>query len=125
MDNLFSSRKLFIALYMAKALAHGIVRTSGCGLPPSVWQLEGKNVKEVQKLRGWTAAARLVNSVECPDLFACSVYDTKQVHMLSAIKKSMYLVMKKRKVWSAVHTQNHTIGFIQSNFIDDYNNNMS
>jgi hypothetical protein len=44
MDNLFNSRKLFTALYMAKALVHGVVRTAGCGLPPSVRQLEEKNM---------------------------------------------------------------------------------
>jgi hypothetical protein len=36
MDNLFNSRKLFTALYQAKCLAHGVVRTTGRGLPPSV-----------------------------------------------------------------------------------------
>ena len=33
MDNLFNSRKLFTALYSAKCLAHGVVRTTGRGLP--------------------------------------------------------------------------------------------
>jgi hypothetical protein len=45
MDNLFNSRKLFTGLYMAKALAHGVVRATGRGLPPSVRQLEEKNIK--------------------------------------------------------------------------------
>ena len=44
MDNLFNSRKLFTALYKAKALVHGVVRTAGRGLPPSVRQLEEKNM---------------------------------------------------------------------------------
>ena len=78
MDNLFNSRKLFTALFMAKALGHGVVRTTGRGLPPSVRQLEEKNVKEAQKLRGRTAAARLVNSIDCLDLFACLVYVTRR-----------------------------------------------
>jgi len=46
MDNLFNSRKLFTALYLAKALAHGVVRTNGRGVPPSVIQTEEKNKKE-------------------------------------------------------------------------------
>jgi hypothetical protein len=125
MDNLFNSRKLFTALYMAKALAHGVVRTTGRGLPPSVRQLEEKNVKEAMKLRGRTAAARLVNSTDCPDLFAVSVYDTKPVHMLSTVEESMYWVLKKRKVWSAVHREIREIGFLRLNFIDNYNNNMN
>ena len=125
MDNLFNSRKLFTALYRAKCLAHGVVRTTGRGLPPSVRQLEEKNLKEAIKLRGRTMAAKLVNSKDCPDLFACSVYDTKPVHMLSTTEESMYWVVKKRKVWSAVHREIREMGFLRLNFIDNYNNNMN
>ena len=125
MDNLFNSRKLFTALFMAKALGHGVVRTTGRGLPPSVRQLEEKNVKEAQKLRGRTAAAKLVNAGDCPDLFACSVYDTKPVHMLSTVEESMYWVVKKRKVWSVVHRQIREMGYLRLNFIDNYNNHMN
>ncbi len=115
---------MFTALYLAKALAHGIVRTTGRGLPPSVRQLEEKNAKEAQKLRGRTAAARLVNLSDSPDLFAISVYDTKPVHMLSTVEESMYWDLKKRKVWSAVHREIREIGLLCLNFIDNYNNNM-
>ena len=66
MDNLFNSRKLFTALYRAKCLAHGVVRTTGRGLPPSVRQLEEKNLKKAMKLQGRTMAAKLVNSKDCP-----------------------------------------------------------
>ncbi len=114
---------MYTALYLAKALAHGVVRTTGRGLPPSVRQLEEKNVKKAQKVRGRTAAARLVNSLDCPDLFAISVYDTKPFHMLSTVVESMYWVLKKREVWSAVHREIHEIGFLRLNFIDNYNNN--
>jgi hypothetical protein len=125
MDNLFNSRKLFPALYMAKALAHGVVRMTGRGLPPLVRQLEEKNIKETMKKRGTMAAAKLVNSVDCPDLFAASVYNTKPIHILSTIKESMYWVLKKRKVWSAVHKEIHAIGHLWLNFIDVYNQNMN
>ena len=125
MDNLFNSRKLFTALFLAKCLAHGVVGTTGRGLPPSARQLEEKNVKEAMKLRGCTAATRLLNSADCPDLFACSMYDTKPAHMLSTIKESMYWVTKKQKVWSAVHREIHDMGHLRLNFIDDYNNNMN
>ncbi len=58
MNNLFNSRKLFAALYLAKALGHEVVCISGSGLSPSVQQLKKKNIKEAQNLRGRTAAAR-------------------------------------------------------------------
>jgi hypothetical protein len=125
MDNLFNSRKLFTALYLAKALAHGVVRTTGRGLPPSVRQVEEKNVREAQKLRGRTAAAKLINSPECPDLLACSVYDTKPVHMLSMTEDSIWWVLKKRKVWSAIHQQIKEVGFPRLNLIDEYNSYMN
>ena len=54
--------------------------------------------------------------------FAISVYDTKPIHMLSTVK---YWVLKKRKVWSAVHREILEIGFLRLNFIDNYNNNMN
>ena len=44
-------------------------------------------------MRGCTAAARLVNSSDCPDLFVISVYDPKPVHMLSIVEESMYWVL--------------------------------
>ncbi len=88
-------------------------------------QLEEKNVKEAQKLRGRTAAAMLVNSHECPDLCACSVYDTKPVHMLSMVEENLSWVVKKRRVWSAVHKQIKEVGFLCLNFIDNYNANMN
>jgi hypothetical protein len=70
-------------------------------------------------------AAKLVNYEDCPNLFACSVYDTKPVHMLSTTEESMYWVVKKRKVWSAVHSEIQEMGFLHLNFIDNYNNNIA
>jgi hypothetical protein len=75
-DNIFNSRKLFKMLHMAQCLVHSIMQTTGCGLPLSVRQLEEKNVREAQKLKGRTMVARLVSATDFPDLFACLVYDT-------------------------------------------------
>ena len=83
MGNLFNSWKLCTALYLANALAHGVVCTHGRGLPTSVLQTEEKNAKRAEPLRGTTKAARLSNCPECPNLIAASVYDTKPVHMIS------------------------------------------
>jgi hypothetical protein len=83
MDNLFNSQKLFTALHIAEALAHGVARTNRRGVPPLIIQKEEKNKDRAKKLRGMTMAAKLHNSDACPDLFAVSVYDTKPVHILS------------------------------------------
>ena len=37
----------------------------------------------------------------------------------------MYWVVKKRKVWSAVHREIWEMGFLHLNFIDNYNNNIA
>jgi hypothetical protein len=50
MDNLFNSKKLYTALYMAECLAHGVARTSGCGISPSIIQREEKNKAAAEKL---------------------------------------------------------------------------
>ena len=36
MDNLFNSQKLFTELHIAEALAHGVARINGRGVPPSI-----------------------------------------------------------------------------------------
>ena len=102
MDNLFNSQKLFSALYLAQALAHGVARTNGHGTPPSIIQREEKNVKLAESLQGTTKAARLHNSDACPDLFMVSVYDTKPVHILSMAADCVEWIVKKRKVWDTV-----------------------
>ena len=125
MDNLFNSRKLFSALWIAQALAHGVVRTSGRGIPTSIRQFEEKNANKAEALRGTTKAAKLLNCRQCPDLVAVSVYDTKPVHLLSSVSESVCWLEKKRKVWSTAHKDMKLIGFLRLNMIDDYNNKMN
>jgi hypothetical protein len=125
MDNLFNSQKLFTALYLAKALGHGVARTNGRGIPPSVIQKEEKNANAAAALSGTTKAAVLKNSPDCPDLLAVSVYDTKPVHFLSTVSESVFWIQKKRKVWDAVHQEVKLIGFLRLNIVDDYNNDMN
>ena len=100
MDNLFNSQKLFTALYIAKALGHGVARSNGRGICPEVLQTEEKNKKKAGALRGTTKAARLVNSPACPDLLSVSVYDTKPVLLLSTVSEDIRWIEKKRCVWS-------------------------
>ena len=85
MENLFNSKKLYKALYRTEALAHGVARTNGQGIPPSIIQKEEKNINRAEQLRGTTMAAKLLHYAECPDLLAVSVYDTKPVHILSTV----------------------------------------
>ncbi len=125
MDNLFNSKKLYTALYMAQCLAHGVVRTSGRGLPPSIIQREEKNKATAEKLRGTTMAARLFHSSACPDLIAVSTYDTKPVHMLSMTADCVRWDVKERSVWSAAVQKKAMMKYLRLNVIEEYNSHMN
>jgi hypothetical protein len=125
MDNLFNSVKLYSALYRANALAHGVARTNGRGVPAAIIQKEEKNKDGAEKLRGTTKAARLDNLPGCPDMLAVSTYDTKPVHILSTAAESVEWVAKERKVWDANENKKSLIKFLRLNVIEDYNNNMN
>ena len=60
MDNLFNSVKLYSALYRAEALAHGVARTNGRGVPKGIIQ-KVKNKDCAEKLRRTTKETRLDN----------------------------------------------------------------
>ena len=125
MDNLFNSQKLFSALYRVKALAHGVMRTSGRGFPPSVKQDEEKNANKADALKGTTKAAILKNSADTPDMIAVSVYDNKPVHLMSTVCEKVEWVEKKRKVWCAAARANQMMSHMRLNLIDDYNKFMN
>ena len=125
MDNLFNSVKLYSTLYRADALAHGVARTNGRGVPAAIIQKEEKNKDRAEKLRGTTKAARLDNLPGCPGMLAVSTYDTKPVHILSTAAESVEWVAKERKVWDANENKKSLIKFLRLNVIEDYNNNMN
>ena len=96
MDNLFNSVKLYQALYKAEALAHGVARTNGCGLPPAIIQTEEKNKDKAEKLKETMKAARLAHMPECPDMLAVLTYDTKPVLILSTAAESVEWMVKEK-----------------------------
>jgi hypothetical protein len=120
MDNLFNSVKLFQALYEAKALGHGVARTSARGVPMSNIQKEEKNKDQSEKLGGTTKAARLVRLPGCPNVLAVSMYDTKPVHLLSMAAEMVEWIVKEKKVWSATTNNKSLIKFLHLNVIKDY-----
>ncbi len=104
---------------------HGVARTNGHGLPPSIIQWEENNVKLAESLRGATKVARLHNSDECPDLFAVSVYDTKLVHILSKAAEYVEWIVKERQVGSISVQQKAMMKYLCLNVIEDYNQHMN
>jgi hypothetical protein len=106
MDNLFNSHKLFSALYQTEALAHGVCRTYGHGLPSNIIQKEEKNAAQAERMWGTTKAARLVHCQDCPDLLAASIYDTKPVHLLSTASDCVEWTVTTKKVWNEKGKEN-------------------
>jgi hypothetical protein len=124
-DNLFNLQKLFTALHIAEALAHGVACTNRRRVPPLIIQKEEKNKDRAEKLRGMTMAAKLHNSDACPDLFVVFVYNTKPVHILSTAADCVEWIVKEKKVWSDRLQKKALMKYLWLNVIDDYNNNMN
>ncbi len=96
LEILFNSVKLYSALYRAEALAHGVARTNGHGVPAGIIQKEEKNKDCAEKLHGTTKAARLDNLPGCPGMLVLvSTYDTKPVHILSTAAESDEWIAKE------------------------------
>ena len=128
MDNLFGAVKLAKAAYSklrSRIMIHGPCRTEVWrGLPRMIIQKEVTADRDLRQARGTTKAAVLEGDPDCPDLIACSVYDTKPVHFLTnsvqfvrwiKCKKRVYDPRKKEMVWNE---------FLRTNLQDDYNNGM-
>jgi hypothetical protein len=124
-DNLYTSAKFLRVSYVtARVLINGVTRTSGRGLPPSIIQEAITNKKEQMKVRGTVKAAVLVGDVECPNVVATSVYDTKPVHFLSSVCESIKWIIKERLVFNVDTGRTEVLKFLRLDMNDFYNNSM-
>ena len=64
----------------SKVLVNGVTRKGMRGLPKCVLQDEVVLRSAQINVRGTVKAAVLEGDDDCPNLIACSVYDTKPVH---------------------------------------------
>ena len=87
MDNLYNSAAFCRAAFnhTRDILCQGLIRKGMRGIPPSVFQFEKKSRKDQIKVRGTVKAALMEGNSACPNLVACSIYDTKPVHYLSMV----------------------------------------
>ena len=83
-----------------------------------------KNREHQLRVRGTAKAAVLKGDVDCPNLIAASVYDTKPVHYLSMISKNIQWVEKATKVYNVDTNEVEELKFLRMGFIDQYNNTM-
>ena len=70
-------------------LIYGVARKSGWGVPTLVLQEEVTDQNELEKVCGTVKDAVLKGNLECPNLCAISVYDTKQVHFITMCNEKL------------------------------------
>ena len=124
MDNLFNNVKLCRAGYVEGVLMHGVARTHGRGIPGQVIQKEVKSKGGQDEVRGMVKVEVLQCDRSCPNIIACSVYDTKPVHMLSTVASIVEWVSVDRKVFRKETKKMTDIKFHRLNLIHMYNYGM-
>ena len=84
MDNLYNSasfcKKAFS--HEKKAVVPGVKRKWMCGIPRCMKQELVENNAAQQHVQGTVKVSVLEGNKDCPNLVACSVYNTKPVHFL-------------------------------------------
>ncbi len=126
MDNLFNSVKLARAAYSLPkpVLIHGVLRKSGRGCPPCVYQ-EEKLGKHAEAARGTVKAAVLRGDSMSSDLVVASCYDQKPFYMiLSKCEKVSWEPITK-KVWSSALRSKVDFKFLRWSLSHDYNFEMN
>ena len=126
MDNLYNSVKFCRDAYKheKKVLVHGVARKSGRGLPDHVIQDEVQQEKDQARVRNTVKAAVLKGDNECPNLVACSVYDTKPVHFISMCCESIKWIVKTRKIYDKTVGTMTKMNFLCLNINNQYNYGM-
>ena len=114
MDNLYNSAAFFRHTYnhKNKVLVYGVTRKWGRGIPDCVLQEEVKNRHAQIGVRGTAKAAKLVGYPGCPNLIASSVYETKPVHYLSMVSKSIKWKKLEQKVYNVDTNRVETLEFL-------------
>ena len=126
MDNLFNSVRLAREAYHLpqKVLTDGVIRKSGRGVPPDVFQDEKKG-NAAEKERGTIKAAVLKGDSKSSDLVITSLYDQKPFYMLSHSCEEITWDMLTKRVYSASQKEKIDFDFLRFNLSNDYNNEMN
>ena len=126
MDNLYNSAAFCKHAYMheRKVKVHGVTRKGMRGIPKCVAQEEQKNKKLQILAQGTVKVAVLRGDEEVGDLVATSIYDSKPVHFLSMVCKSLKWKEKERIVYNVETGMKETMKFLRMDYIDNYNMEM-
>jgi hypothetical protein len=126
MDNLFNSVKLCQAAYCLQkpVLIHGVLRKSGRGCPPCVFQ-EEKTGKAAEAAKGTVKAAVLKGDSRSHDLVVASCYDQKPFYMISHSCERVTWTVIEKQVYSTALKATVPYQFLRWNLSDDYNFEMN
>ena len=126
MDHLYNSTTFFRAAYnrTRNIIFQGVTCKGMRGIPPSVLQVEQKSRKDQIKVRGNVKAALLEGDDACPNLVACSIYDTNPVHYLSMVCNKLKWVVMEKPCFNVETGMVETLRFLRMNIIHEYSNTM-
>ena len=118
-DHLYNSAEFCRAAFnhTRKIISQEVTRKGMCGIPPSVLQVEQKSRKYQIKVRGTFKAALLAGYTACPNLVACSIYDTKPVHYLSMVCDTLKWVVIDKPCFNVETGMVETLRFLRINTI--------
>ena len=103
----------------------GVCRKGKRGLPECVLQEEVKGKQQIENAVGTVKVATLsCEETKNHVIIAASVYDTKPVHLLSAVASEVIWVQKLRKLFNKTQRKNMDFKHLRLNLINDYNNEM-
>ena len=126
LDNLYMSAKFTKSAFnhTKKVLIAGVARKGMRGIPACVLQDEVKSPKDLLVARGTVKAAVLMGDLDCLNLVATSVYDTKPVQFLLMSCGSINWIVNTRDVCCVDTQKFETTQLLRLNINDDYNAGM-
>jgi hypothetical protein len=125
-NNLFNSVKLSRTTFCLKkaVIIHGVLRKSGQGCPPCVFQ-EEKAGRAADAARGTVKAAVFKGDSQLSDLVIVLCYDQKPFYMISSRCESVTWMPITKKLWSTSLQQKVNFTFLRWSMSNDNNFQMN
>ena len=82
-------------------------------------------VSQKETITGTLKGAILTGDVECPELIACLVYDSKRVHFLSTAATEIKWLIKDRKIYDYYVEDRVDVKFLRTNMQEMHNYGMN
>ena len=126
MNNLYNSTAFCKAAENqdSKVLCHGVPRKGMNGIPLAMQQEEVKLRVAYIHVRGTVKVAVLEGDLDCTNLVASSVYDSKPVHYLTMVCKEIKWVEVEKDIYNVDSGKTEKLKFLHLNNIHNCNHTM-